>query len=371
MKSKSRYQVNWKTILMVGSAYASYNIGAGFATGQEILQFFGAYGSNHVYLGVLVSMGLTFYFTASCYMAGQSEKFHQASDCYEYYCGKHAGRFFDGFVLLFILGILVVMFAGSGVMAENFFDVSPITGEIIMGVISGIVVLAGLKNIKQVLGITGIILVLYLVLTGVYAIATKGFDLELATENLQEYINQGVVLQAGIFGVSHWFLSAVSYSGFCLIISIPLLISLGQSTRNQQEAFSAGIFSSLFFHGAILLVSFAILLNLDEVVKIGIQIPTFSAIQNMIPGISWSFGFILMIGIFTSIIGYLWMLSERFTKEGSLQSKGLIVLLILFGVMGGTLFPFNKLVNLLYPFAGLMGILFMMFILLKDMKKNI
>lgn len=368
MEMENKSSVSIKTLFMVGGAYASYTIGAGFATGQEVLQFFGSWGSPYEWLTVLVSMVMTIYFTSSCYKTGQHQQFDKASDCYTYYCGKYVGYFFDAFILLLVFGIFVVMFAGSGATIEQYFGINGIIGSVIMGLCSGATVFFGLKSVERVLGFLGVVIIFYVVIIGIYAVITKGLNLPEATASLSTYVAEGTVLQAGVFGIYNWFLSAMTYGGVCLIVSVPFLISLGKSTKNQKEALASGVFSGVFFHAGVLLVLFAILLNLDYIVESGAQVPTLAAMSAMIPGLAWSFAIILVLGIFTTVTGYLWLLSGRFAEDKSTKSRIITVALVVLGIFGGTLLPFGQLVNILYPFAGFVGIIFMLFIIAKDIR---
>ena len=41
-------RIDWKTVFKLGGAYAAFHIGAGFASGQETMQYFGSFGSPSV-----------------------------------------------------------------------------------------------------------------------------------------------------------------------------------------------------------------------------------------------------------------------------------------------------------------------------------
>ncbi|MBR6701228.1 MAG: hypothetical protein IKL72_05815 [Firmicutes bacterium] len=360
--------VSIKTMLMVGGAYASYTIGSGFATGQEVLQFFGSWGHPLQYATVLVSMIMTIYFTSSCYKTGQRMSFDNASDCYRYYCGKYVGYFFDFFSLILVFGILISMFAGCGSTIEQYFGIPKYVGAVGMGIVAAIVVMSGLRRVEQVLGFLGVVIIGYVIIIGIYAAATSGTNFAEATANLPQYVEEGAVLQAGVFGIKHWFLSALTYGGVCLIVSVPFLVSLGKGTKNQGEALAGGIFSGIFFHAGVLLVVVAVLFNLDSIVQNGAQVPLLAAMQNMMPKIAWTFAIVLVLGIFTTVIGYLWLVSGRFAEDKSKKQRIIVACLVVAGVFGGSIIPFNLIINVLYPFAGFCGVVFCIFIIARDIR---
>ena len=357
-------------MLMVGGAYASYTIGSGFATGQEVLQFFGSWGTPYEFVAVLISMVMTVYFTSSCYKTGQLMSFEKASDCYQYYCGKHLGYFFDFFSLILVFGILISMFAGCGATINQYFGIPIYAGAIGMGIVAAIVVMLGLRRVEQVLGLLGVVIIAFVIIIGLYAILTSGTSISDATANLGKYVEEGKVLQAGTFGLYSPFLAPLFYGGLCLIVSVPFLVSLGKGTKNQKEALASGLFSGIFFHCGILLVVFAVLMNLDYIINdSGGQVPMLAAMQNMMPGFAWSFAIILVLGIFTTVIGYLWLISGRFAEDKSTKQRIIVAVLVVAGVFGGSFIPFNQIINILYPFSGLVGVIFMIFIIVRDVQR--
>ena len=365
---ENKQTVNIKNMLMVGGAYASYTIGAGFATGQEVLQFFGSWGGAANFIAVLISMIMTVYFTVSCYMTGQEKQFENPSECYTYYCGKYVGYFFDFFCLIIVFGIAIAMFAGCGATINQYFGIPVYVGAILLGIFAGGTVMLGLKKVVSVLGFLGVVIIVYVVVIGIYTLAGSSAGLAESTARLPEYVAEGKVLRAGVFGIYNPILSALFYGGLCLIVSIPFLISLGKQTRNRKEAFTSGIFSGVFFHAGVLLVLIAILINLDFIIETGGQIPLLSAMQNMIPGVSWSFAIILILGIFTTITGYLWLISGRFAEDKSQKSRIITAAITVAGIFGGSFIPFNQIINILYPISGLVGCAFLIFIIVKDIK---
>jgi uncharacterized membrane protein YkvI len=360
--------ISIKKMLMVGGAYASYTIGAGFATGQEVLQFFGGWGTYANYLAVLISLIMTIYFTTSCYVTGQKQQFENSSECYSYYCGKYIGYFFDFFCLLIVFGIAIAMFSGCGATINQYFGIPVHVGAVMLGIVSAGTVMLGLKRVVDVLGFLGIAIIAYVIGIGIYAAAANPVALAKSAENIPRYIADGKVMQAGVLGVHNPVLSALFYAGLCLVVSVPFLISLGKQTASRKEALASGIFSGLFFHAGLLLVLIAVLLNVDYVVETGAQIPLLAAMHHMLPQIAWSFAIILVLGIFTTITGYLWLVSGRFAEDKSKKSRIITAALTVAGVFGGAFIPFNQIINILYPVSGLLGCIFVVFILVKDVK---
>lgn len=93
-------------------AVLAFAIGSGFASGQELLQYFTAYGYESILVGIVF---LTiFIYSNYCFaIAGHREKFTKGSQVFNYYCGPYLGKVFDYFSVLFCYMSFIVMVAGA------------------------------------------------------------------------------------------------------------------------------------------------------------------------------------------------------------------------------------------------------------------
>lgn len=97
-------KVNIKTVISFAGAYVATVIGSGFATGQEILQFFTFYGYAGI-IGGIISMVLFSWFGAEVIDKGRELKLKEPIKIYQVYCGKYLGTFLNGLVIVFIWNI--------------------------------------------------------------------------------------------------------------------------------------------------------------------------------------------------------------------------------------------------------------------------
>ena len=67
-------KINIKTILLTAGAFVSFNVGAGFASGNELLQFFGSWGGGTV-AAVLAGFVTTVIYCVCLFYVGQSVNF--------------------------------------------------------------------------------------------------------------------------------------------------------------------------------------------------------------------------------------------------------------------------------------------------------
>lgn len=87
-------KVSWKRVLILAGAVIAFTIGSGFATGQEIIQYYTAYGVQSL-LVILVFAVAFLYYNFNFAKAGAEQKFERGNDVYKYFCGKYVGTFCD------------------------------------------------------------------------------------------------------------------------------------------------------------------------------------------------------------------------------------------------------------------------------------
>ena len=108
----SSEKISWKRVLILAGAVIAFTIGSGFATGQEIIQYFTAYGLKG--LLVIAVFAIAFlYYNFNFAKAGAEQKFERGNDVYKYFCGKYVGTFCDYYSTLFCYMSFWVMIGGA------------------------------------------------------------------------------------------------------------------------------------------------------------------------------------------------------------------------------------------------------------------
>ena len=109
---KNSEKVNWKRVLILAGAIIAFTIGSGFATGQEIIQYYTAYGAKNIL--VIVVFALAFlYYNFNFSKAGAEQHFERGNDVYKHFCGKYIGTFCDYYSTIFCYMSFFVMVGGA------------------------------------------------------------------------------------------------------------------------------------------------------------------------------------------------------------------------------------------------------------------
>ena len=169
-----------------------------------------------------------------------------------------------------------------------------------------------------------------------------------------------------MFGIHHPILGGVYYAGTLLICSIPWVITSGSALRSRKEVMTTSILSALFFWGCAACAVTTLLLNTDAVA--GKQVPMLAAVQNMLSVLAIPYAVIIVMSIFTSITGMLWVMGDRFSKQGTKKFYAIVIGTTAFGVIGGSVLPFAQIVNVVYSFFGLTGLILGVFVIIKSIQ---
>lgn len=349
--------MNIKRVLTIGGAFTAYCIGTGVASGQEILQFYGSWPGSTPFFLVALGFILMLLFCIGTYKTGAIKQFKDPNEAYTYYCGPHLGRLIDYFCTLSLGLCTLIMFAGSGAALNQYLGIPVYVGTIFMGIVAVIVVCLGLQKVVDVLGCAGIIIIAITVVAGIYCITTSSITIPEAQQHLPEYIANGSILQGKFMGIDNCVIAMFSLIGAYITLGVLFNVSLGYSIKNNTEVLASAFCSTILYYAGILMVLLTLIKNLDYIAAIKAQIPMLAAIENNIPVLAFPFTFVIVIGIFTTIVGYLWAFGRRFAEDKTKKQRIIVIVVTLIGVTVASFIPLAQLVNAIYPVVGIAGVL--------------
>lgn len=350
-------QFRWGRTITYAGAFIAFLIGSGFATGQEVIQYFSSYGYLGL-LGVLLVFVMFLYVGIEFVLAGYNNRFHKGSEIFKYYCGNIVGSLYDYFAVAFIFMSFVVMIGGASAAMNQQYGLHPAVGGVGMGVISGLTVIFGLARLIQVIGKIGPVIVVATILLGISAILMNPEGLGEASAD----IPQMDLLRAS----SNWFFAALSYVGFCMLWLAGFMASLGAASDSRKESIWGAVLGALGFSLALAVIALGIMANIELLA--GSQVPNLLLASTIHPLLGTLFALTVVAGIYTTAVPLLWQVVARFTEERTLNFRILTVVLAAVGTFVGILVPFDKLVNIIYVINGYVGILLIGFMVVKTVR---
>lgn len=343
--------------LKIMGAFCALCIGAGFATGQEVLQFFTVYGFSSI-AGIAISLAVFLFLSREFLGAGKRLSEKEISNIMAYYYGKRAGFVLDWFCTFFLCCVFIVMLSGTSAIFSEYFGLPGLWGSISMAVLCFFVVTLGLQRVVDVLGFVGPIIVLFTLTVAVGSLYVSYGNLDEA-----ERLLSGIAFTRS--GTS-WWSAALLYPSFMFFTLAPILPRIGSTAASRRAAVWGGVLGSLVYHLATLLAVLAMLANITLLE--GKLVPMLTLAVRLSPLLAVAFAFIILAGIFTTALPLLYNTCARFAKEKTRGYTALALFLCIFAVIGGNLLPFDALVGIIYGYSGyvgavLIGILLLRFIL--------
>ncbi len=343
-----KQEVHWKTVFSLAGAFVAFQIGSGFATGQEILQYFASYGLWGI-LGAVLSMGLMVYASVSFMTMGKKHRLEKGSDVFRCYCGETASLFFDFFSVVFLYMSYWVMAAGAGATMAQHYGMPEAAGSVMMAVLSAGTVLFGLSRIVDILGRIGPMIALFAIAIGLLVILR---DPSAIGEGNAALPYLSVNRAAG-----SWWMAAASYVGFSVLGMAVFMSSMGASAGSVKEAALGGALGAVAFCLSIIVVALGLLSQIDQVARLPIPMLYLAGtIHRVLPS---CFTLIIMAGIYTTAVPLLWSVTNRFAGDRTPRFRILAVILAAVGTLVSLKVPFTQLVGSVYLINGYLGMLFL------------
>lgn len=358
-------KMNWKNVLTIGGAYTAYCIGAGFASGQETLQYYASWGGIYPFVLPALTFVLMFVICCGTFKTGYINRFPSPNAAYGYYCGKVLGKILDIFCTVSIALSTLIMFAGSGATVNQYLGAPVWVGTLVMGVVSVVVVCFGLEKVTNVLGFVGTLIIVILIGVGIYCFCTADSGVMQAQQNVQQYVDAGVIMRANFLGIENPILAVTSLIGAYITLGLSFNVSLGGRCGSRREVSASAVISAVLFCLGLCMVLFTIIFNMNYIAQTGAQIPMLAAIQNMLPALALPFSVVILLGVFTTITGYLWAVGRRFAEDRTKKQAVVVVITAVLGVSVASVIPLDKLVNFIYPLIGAAGLVIFVGIVIK------
>lgn len=340
MNKVSSTQIN---VFKVAATYIGTVVGAGFASGQEVLQFFSAYGLSGIF-GIVFAALLFFFFGYTILIIGKALNVTSYVEVVRFTNGKFLGTIIDIIITIFLFGALAAMIAGAGAIFDQQFQLSPLWGTILMAIISLLTVITGIKGVINAISYVVPVLLVSVLFIAIHSIAINPItaaDLQ-ASKTLEG-------------AAPNWFVSALNYASYNLVIAVAVLAPMGAKANSKKTLLWGALLGGLGLGVGIIAIFFSILTNLDLVSNV--EVPMILIASKIAPFIQLIFAIVLFAEVYTTAVGNLY----GFVSRMGFIAKSFRIWVIAGTTIAAFLFSqigFSAMVKYLYPAVGYGGFLF-------------
>ena len=328
---------DWLFIRHAAFTYMGTIVGAGFATGREITEFFTQYGIWGTF-GIFVA-GFTFIFLGMKIMlVAVKTNTKNMHSFLVYIMGEKLGTIFNFLITIMIFGVTTVMLSGAGALFEEQLQLSRWIGVLLMVVLCYISISRGIQGLHRINGFIVPFMILFSLT--IFLLSKSSISYLIYMETKHSYL---------------WLFKALIYATFNLSLSLAVLIPLAHQLRSPDIIKKSSLAGGLG-------LTFLLLFNHFAISKLphlqSIEIPTAQLLVHYDEWLHFAFICIILGEIFSTLAANSFGIAELCYEKKKIPKKfTLLFLLILCAVCSS--FQYSTLIAIIYPLFGMIGIIFL------------
>ncbi len=336
----------FKNIFKVASIYMATIIGAGFASGQEIMQFFSSYYKGGFY-GIILAGVLFSIIGYAVLDKVYSERIRNYEEFLFPTVGWFLGWVMEILVTLFMISVFCIMIAGAGGIVSDKLNISNQVAVLIVALLCAMVFFTEIKGIINISSIVTPILIIGILGFGLYIIFSK----EMAVFSLSGSASKIT---------DNWFFSSLLYVSYNSITSVVVMCSLLPHLKSRKSAVLGGAFGGLMLCLMAIVINFAIYLFYPNIATE--DLPVMGMVDKYSAFLGGVYTVILLLAMFVSALTAGFGFVERISSKVKISKKIIILVICALSIPLSSV-GFSGLIATIYPVFGYMG-MFMVFMIL-------
>lgn len=213
----------------MAATFIGTTIGAGYASGNEILQYFVSFGLWGG-AGALVIVGALF-FLLSAIVLRMAQRL-RTTDIHRLVnptTSRIPTWFADLCITASLLGTLVIMLAGAGAAVQTSFGVPALVGSLLMAAACVLTVLAGISELVRVQGVVVPLIIVVAVGVAWWGLAHPGAPVQ----DVAELVTSSPL-------INQWWVSGILYVAFNFQLAYAVLAPIGRESSSSGRSLVAG-----------------------------------------------------------------------------------------------------------------------------------
>lgn len=334
--------MSYKNVIGIALSFIGLLVGAGFATGQEVVQYFTSFGISGMW-GILVA-GLVMTLAGTVFL--QLGSYFHASEHNQVFRNithPFISRILDVAVILTLFAVGFVMLAGAGSNMEQQFGWPAWIGSLLMLVLVLITGMFDVDKVSQVIGLLTPTIIIAVLFVGTYTLLHMPESVDVA-------ISASEAIESPI---PNWLISALNYNGLALILAVSMSLVIGGDNISPREAGVGGVVGGAVYAVLMGIAGFSLLMNAENVGDS--DIPMLTLVDNVHPVLGVIMAIIIYLMIFNTAIGMFYALGKRLSSGNESRYR----IIFIAGCLAGfavSFAGFKALMQYVYPVLGYMGI---------------
>lgn len=323
--------------LNIAFMYVGTIMGAGFASGREIWQFFGVFG-NKGYIGILV-IGIMFMVIGI--MTSKIAITLKTNDMGRVIVPGNNPKiveFVGYFMALMLFTVLITMSSAGGALFYQQFGQSRILGGAVIICLVILTVIGGFDRVSRVFRFMMPILVVTVVSVCLIVIFA-----DLPESEIQADITVSPL-------TPNWFISAMQYISYNVLALVPIVATASINAKSHKHAFVGTAVGALFL--GLLAFLLGQTLFTDAGFSQAMDMPMLGYSAKISKGINMAYTCVLLFAIYASATSNYYGFT---TKLKSQKNKNLKIIAIAWIGFSFGLIGFTNVISIMFPIEGFMG----------------
>ena len=334
-----------KRALAISMAFIGVVVGAGFASGQEAMQYFVAFGTTGFW-GVALAAGLMIITGIAILQLGSYFQATEHTAVYDKISGPITSKILDWSTIATLFSIGFVMFAGGGsTITQQFPDIKIWVGATLMLVLFLLVGLLDVDRVTAVIGTITPFIIIFIVLATGYTIATADVD----WSHLNEFATNSVDTT-----LSNWWLAALNYTGLNVMCAVSMSIVIGGNILDNRAVGIGGLIGGFIY--LLLLTLLVVSLFMVAPTVHGKDLPVLELINTIHPSLGYVMTIVIYGMVFNTAVGMFYALGKRLTRKKPKLFYPVYAASCIIGFILSFV-GFKSLVSNIYPILGYLGLL--------------
>lgn len=328
----------WMRAIQIAFVYVGTVVGAGFATGKEIVQFFTQYGAIAV-VTIAVSGGL-FIFLGTRLMIMANRLHARSYEQFNAYLFGKVSVVVNLFMFVVLFSVTAVMLSGAGAVFEEQLHMRADVGLALTMILAFVTMLFGLNGI---LSVNMIVVPLMII-----------FSFAISLMNESDLVWTKPPLAA--------FFSPFAYVAFNLAMAQVVLVPLATEVKDEKTIRLGGVLGGVLLMFILLSSHFALSLlpNLQSY-----SIPMAEVVKRSLASFYGLYVVIIYGEIFSSFVAGVFGLHRKLALF--FRKPVFVLIALLLAMYAFSLVGYNALLSLLYPLFGYMSIIFIFLLFYRKM----
>jgi uncharacterized membrane protein YkvI len=343
--------------LKVAAAYIGTIVGAGFATGQEILQFFARFGVMGI-MGIILASALFMVFGYWIMDLGRQLNAKSHLDIIQYTGGKVFGTVTDVLITFFLFGSFTAMIAGTGALFQQQLGLPAFLGSIFMGLLTAVTVLTGVKGVINSISFVVPFLFLAVMVVSIYSLLHFPPDFSAAVNTAE-----------GNKLISHWLTASLLYVSYNTMLSVSVLATLGVAAKDQHAIRTGAVLGGMGLGIASILIFLALCGNANRISAL--EVPLIYIAGGISPLAQLLYAVVLIAEVYTTAVGSLYGFISRL-NPGKFKTRKEIILVLCATAAAilASQFGFSNMVKYLFPVEGICGMALLLSLLYQRLTRG-